>query len=31
VAGSALLRSAELRELAAENARGVQAMGLRFG
>jgi serine/threonine protein kinase HipA of HipAB toxin-antitoxin module len=31
VAGSALLRSAELRALAAENARRVQAMGQRFG
>jgi hypothetical protein len=31
VACSALLRSAVLRELAAENARRVQAMGQRFG
>lgn len=31
VAGSALLRSGGLRELAAENARRVQAMGRRFG
>jgi len=31
VAGSALLRSGVLRELAAENARRVQEMGRRFG
>ena len=29
--GSALLRSGVLRDLAAENARRVQAMGQRFG
>ncbi|MDX3936367.1 hypothetical protein [Stenotrophomonas sp.] len=31
VAGSALLRSGVLRELAAENARRVHAMGQRLG
>ncbi|MEN5069116.1 hypothetical protein [Stenotrophomonas sp. TWI1183] len=31
MAGSALLRSGVLRELAAENARRVQEMGRRFG